>query len=148
MAVNREQLVLVGTVTVLGLLSWRTFGSTVTTASTKRAAEKSLDARSTPDARLALPTARTASSGRDVLSPPSDTRPLPALELQPPPIDSLSALFPPPLRGRALRCWGVPCALSPARWMHPTCSRGKRPRTMSWRAHLPLRRLRRNLHPL
>lgn len=38
MAVNREQLVLVGTVAVLGLLSWRTFGSTVTTASTKRAA--------------------------------------------------------------------------------------------------------------
>jgi tetratricopeptide (TPR) repeat protein len=99
MAVNREQLVLVGTVAVLGLLSWRTFGSTVTTASTKRAAEKSLDARPTPDARLALPTARTAGSGRDVLSPPSDTRPLPPLELQPPPIDSLSALFPPPLPG-------------------------------------------------
>jgi len=148
MAVNREQLVLVGTVAVLGLLSWRTFGSTVTTASTKRAAEKSLDARSTPDARLALPTARTASSGRDVLSPPSDTRPLPALELQPPPIDSLSALFPPPLPGPSSALLGRALRTKPGKVDAPDLFAGQTTADDELESAPASRRLRRNLHPL
>ena len=100
MGVNREQLVLAGTVAVLGLLSWRTFFSGGPAAARdKRASEKTFEARPAPDASLALPAPRSAKAGRDLLSPPSDTRPLPPLALQPPPIDALPGLFPPPLPG-------------------------------------------------
>src|SRR5690606_12807306 len=60
-----------------------------------------------PDVAQALPTARAAKAGaRDLFSPPSDTRPLPPLGLEPPPLAPLDSIAPPPVPGPEARLWG------------------------------------------
>ncbi|MEY2747969.1 MAG: hypothetical protein RL112_3011, partial [Planctomycetota bacterium] len=99
MALNREQVLFGCTLVVLGALSWRTFLVDAGATKDKRAPGRELEPASGVDASVALASPRAAKSARDILSPPSDTRALPPLELQMPPMDALPGLMPPPLPG-------------------------------------------------
>lgn len=99
MALNREQVMFGCTLVVLGALSWRTFLVDAAAGRDKRAAARELEPAAGVDPAVALSAPRVAKSSRDILAPPSDTRPLPPLELEMPPVDALPGLLPPPLPG-------------------------------------------------
>ena len=101
--VRKEQVVLAGTVLVLGLLVWNTTSSSGggSTRSRRRSTgggdgEAAFVSYPAPDLSLALPETREHGESRDVFSPPRDTRPLPPLEMAEPPLPRLTALRPPP----------------------------------------------------
>ena len=99
MALNREQVLFGCTLVVLGALSWRTFLVDAAVGKDKRAAARELESAASVDPAVALAAPRASKAARDILAPPSDTRPLPPLELQMPPLDALPGLLPPPLPG-------------------------------------------------
>jgi len=111
-AVRKEAIVFAGTVLVLGWLIWSTRNEGVRAGSSRRAATPDLASHPVPDPAIALPQPRPLGelAPRDLFSPPSDTRPLPPLELEPIPVSPLAMLAPPPepgpmpsLYGRFLR---------------------------------------------
>lgn len=101
MALRKEHVVLVLTAGLLGWLGWSSTRSAPKAVSNKRAPAPELALHPAPDVKLALPQSRDADSVRELFSPPSDTRPLPLLELQPPPLVALPALRPPTEPGPA-----------------------------------------------
>ncbi|MBM3990259.1 MAG: tetratricopeptide repeat protein [Planctomycetes bacterium] len=112
MNLRKEHVVLAGTLLVLGALHF-TGGSTpvASRGGTRGGAAPELERHAVPDTSLSLPAARAlAQLDRDVFAPPRDTRALPLLELEDPPLFALAALRPPcvptldsKLFGRALR---------------------------------------------
>ncbi|MFM7297251.1 MAG: hypothetical protein ACKO4Q_08520, partial [Planctomycetota bacterium] len=112
MNLRKEHVVLAGTLLVLGALYFT--GCSTPAASrggAKGGAAPELERHAVPDTSLSLPAARAlAQLDRDIFAPPRDTRPLPPLDLEEPPLFALAALRPPcvpaldsKLFGRALR---------------------------------------------
>lgn len=101
MALRKEHVVLVLTAGVLGWLGWSSTRATPKAASGKRAPAPALELHPAPDVGLALPQEREGAAVRELFSPPSDTRPLPPLELDTPPLVALPALRPPTEPGPA-----------------------------------------------
>jgi hypothetical protein len=108
LALRKEHVVLIGTIAVLGFCYWRTMGSyEVKAGRIPKAAAPVLERHPAPDTALVLPSGRQLdASRRDLFSPPSDTRPLPPLELVPPPIVALAQLRPPPVPGPGVGLYG------------------------------------------
>ncbi len=108
MQLRKEPIVFLVAVGVLGLLAWSALSDGAGRRSSGRKADAPvLDARPVPDPALALPGERQSSARpRDLFSPPSDTRPLPPLALERPPLAPLPALAPPPVPGPRPRLWG------------------------------------------
>jgi len=106
--VRKEPIVFAVAVLVLGLLAWRSASAgSAPRGSSKRADPPPVPGAAAPDVKLALPAPRAVKdSVRDLFSPPSDTRPLPPLGLEPPPLAGLPALAPPPVPGPEPRLWG------------------------------------------
>lgn len=74
--------------------------ASVTVRGGNRSAERPYTPLPAPDPTIALPEAgRDDFFGRDLFAPPSDTAPLPPLELQLPPMEALQALLPPSAYG-------------------------------------------------
>ncbi len=99
--VRKEQVVLAGTVTILGLMLWQSGsgGGDGVRRSRRRSTqggETELSHFPAPDTSLARAASRGEPSQRDLFSPPRDTRPLPPLDLVAPPLPVATALRPPP----------------------------------------------------
>ncbi|MEO6709517.1 MAG: tetratricopeptide repeat protein, partial [Planctomycetota bacterium] len=108
MSLRKEPLVLVATVIVVGLLVWSSLGDKPRTTRGKGAARPDLVVQRVPDVALATPAARDLGRlTRDLFSPPRDTHPLPPLDIDPPPLAPLSAVFPPPMPGPAPAQYGI-----------------------------------------
>lgn len=116
MALRKEQVVLIGTVAVLGLLVWQTLDNGPKKAGApKKATPPEFVHHPAPDPALVLPATRTFDgTARDLFAPPSDTHPLPPLELQVPPIVPLQALRPPPVPGPVVGLYGKFLRTNPA----------------------------------
>lgn len=108
MALRKEQTVLAITVAVLGWLYWSSMDSAQRGSSGKKADAPAFAHHPAPDPVLALSEKRDIEpeKARELFSPPSDTRPLPPLELVPPPLVPFAALRPPPQPGPAPRLYG------------------------------------------
>ena len=104
---QKEQVLLAGTLAVLGLLYWKgssaEAGGGVRPSRAKRASEELALARhAAPDTTLAERRSRPVpAEARDLFAPPRDTRPLAPLSVAPPPLAALSALRPPAEPGPA-----------------------------------------------
>ena len=109
MKLRQEQIVFVAVLLLLGLLSWRLLSRAEIKRPNVRSTEELELARyPAPDVGLALPTDGAHKSlARDLLSPPSDTRPLPPLDIVEPPRKPLAALLPPPEPGPAPAAYGA-----------------------------------------
>ncbi len=117
---RKEHVVFGGTLALLALLHFT--NSSPTRATTKRPPNSapSFESFVTPKTELALPRPRALDQfDRDVFSQPTDTRPLPPLALDMPPLPRLSALRPPPspaldarLFGKLLRADATPTPVS------------------------------------
>ena len=99
---RKEQVVLLGTVAVLGLLLWQDSSGGGTTSRRSRSRSRSAGevefvSHAVPDTRLAQPAADVVDTGeaRDLFAPPRDTRPLAPLQVEPPPLPTLWGLRPP-----------------------------------------------------
>lgn len=91
---------LVATVIGIGLLAYSALPSKPKSAGTRRANRPELEVQRIPDVGIATPNARDLGRfSRDLFSPPSDTRPLPPLDLESPPLAPLWGVFPPPMPG-------------------------------------------------
>jgi tetratricopeptide (TPR) repeat protein len=100
MNVRKEPLVFLGALALVGLLVWPSLTRQKARGTTRQAKPPELVLHPPPDTALALPAARdTGQLARDLFAPPRDTRPLPPLELEPPPLEPLAALRPPPEPG-------------------------------------------------
>jgi len=108
LALRKEHVILIGTTAVLGLLYWRTMGSYgVRATPPKKAQPPAFEHHVAPDPALVLPSGRKLDeTARDLFSQPSDTRPLPPLDLVPPPIVPLAQLRPPPVPGPIVALYG------------------------------------------
>jgi len=108
MKLRQEQIVFVVALLLLAFLSYRALGDD---GSARRGGggsdEAELERYGVPNVALALPSEPAHKPlQRDLLSPPSDVRPLPLLGIVEPPRDPLAALFPPPEPGPAPRAYG------------------------------------------
>lgn len=108
MELRKEPIVFAVSALILGGLAWSTLSAdSAGRGGQKRAEPIAIVERGAPDVATVLPTARVAKDGaRDLFSPPSDTRPLPPLGLEPPPLVPLDSIAPPPVPGPASRLWG------------------------------------------
>ena len=108
MNLRQEQIVFLAALVLLGFLSYRVLTATDPQRRTPtRPGEAELTEYSTPDVALALPSGGDHRPlQRDLLSPPSDTRPLPLLGIVEPPRAPLIRLFPPPEPGPAPAAYG------------------------------------------
>ncbi|HTF87844.1 MAG TPA: tetratricopeptide repeat protein [Planctomycetota bacterium] len=108
MSLRKEPVVLVATVIVVGLLVWSSLEDKPRTTRAKGAANPDLVVQRVPDVALVTPVQRDLGRlTRDLFSPPSDTHPLPPLDIDPPPLAPLSAVFPPPMPGPAPAQYGI-----------------------------------------
>jgi tetratricopeptide (TPR) repeat protein len=107
-ALRKEQVVLVLTAAALGYLVWQSAGAAPRRPASRTAEAPELKRHAAPDVKLVLPAERglDAAGGRELFAPPSDTRPLPPLDFQPPPMVALPALRPPPVPGPAPELYG------------------------------------------
>lgn len=105
MNVRKEPLVFALTVAVVGFLSWRQFFRAETPLRQGKGEAPVLERHPAPEVArsLAAPDARRIQ--RDPFSPPSNTRPLPPLELVEPPRRPLPVLRPPPWPAPAPRLY-------------------------------------------
>ncbi|MCY2960456.1 MAG: tetratricopeptide repeat protein [Planctomycetota bacterium] len=108
MELRKEPIVFAVSLLVLGGLAWSALSAgAAKRGGAKKAEPLAVQAHAAPDVAQALPTARSAKSGaRDLFSPPSDTRPLPPLGLEPPPLTPLDSIAPPPVPGPEAKAWG------------------------------------------
>ncbi|MCC6408269.1 MAG: tetratricopeptide repeat protein [Planctomycetes bacterium] len=108
MNVRKEQVVFAVTVVAVGGL----VATTATDSGPRRASASAGQAvelveRPAPDVARSLPAKRELSAfERDLLSQPRDTRPLPPLDIEEPPLASLPGLFPPTVPGPAPAFFG------------------------------------------
>jgi len=118
---RKEHVVFGGTVALLALLYFTSAGPTPARASRGGSGSApTFEDHPAPNVDIALPRKRAFDSfDRDVFSPPSDTRPLPPLDMESPPLPRLSALRPPPipaldpkLFGKLLRADATPTPVS------------------------------------
>jgi tetratricopeptide (TPR) repeat protein len=104
---RKEHVVLGGTLALLALLHFTNSQPARATSSRSKAAAPSFESFVAPKTELALPRRRALDDfDRDVFSQPTDTRPLPPLQLEMPPLPRLSALRPPPSPTLAARLYG------------------------------------------
>ncbi len=109
MELRKEQGVIAVTVLVLGWMLWSSRDEAPSRGSSGRHAEPPALARHlAPDPALALSQPRPAADlrARDLFSPPSDTHPLPPLDLAPIPLAPLAMLSPPPEPGPVPALYG------------------------------------------
>ena len=108
MELRKEPIVFTVSALVLGGLAWSTLSADAgKRGGPKKAEPLAIQDHAAPDVAQALPTARVSKPGaRDLFSPPSDTRPLPPLGLEPPPLTPLDSIAPPPIPGPASKLWG------------------------------------------
>ncbi len=108
MALRKEQVVLIGTVAVLGLLVYRSTANKSGLAPTgHKAKSPDLVHQDAPEVALVLPAKRTVdANSRDLFSEPKDTHPLPPLDLVTPPLVPLAALRPPTVPGPEVSLYG------------------------------------------
>lgn len=119
-SLRKEHVVLAGTVLVLAALHFSGAETARGGRTSRSNPTPEFAAYPAPNVDLALPRRRSADEfDRDVFSPPSDTRPLPPLDLEMPPLLALSALKPPPspaldarLFGKLLRADATPTPVS------------------------------------
>jgi len=106
--IRKEQLVFVVTLGLLGLLGWRSMGTRAAVAPKKPAKPLEFVDHPAPDPARVSPAARSAQldGARALFAAPSDTRPLPPLEFQPPPLAAFPGLRPPPVPGPAPAQYG------------------------------------------
>ena len=107
MNVRKEQVVLIGTLALVGVLAYSSMSGTTRRSVAPRGQKPERVVQVVPDVSLAQPAARDLGRApRDLFSPPRDTHPLPPLDIDPPPLAPLTALFPPPLPGPAPEHYG------------------------------------------
>ncbi len=106
--IRKEQLVFLGTLALLGLLGWRSLGPRSGPPPNKPAKPLDFVDHPAPDPARVSPAARASEleGARALFAPPSDTRPLPPLEFQPPPLAAFPGLRPPPVPGPAPAQYG------------------------------------------
>jgi len=99
MAIRQEQVVLIGAALLVGYMAF--FDGQAERRSTSRGgAAPEFEHHPTPDVSIARPAADGQREiGRDLFSAPRDTRPMPELELVPPPLEPLALLRPSPGAG-------------------------------------------------
>jgi Tfp pilus assembly protein PilF len=103
MALRQEQVVLIATAAVLGLLLWSGSDGPTREGRARPGAAPEFQSFAAPDAARALPAERAPrETSRELFAPPRDTQPLPPLALQAPPLPRLTALVPPGLPGPAV----------------------------------------------
>ncbi len=97
MNLRREQILLLATGLLVTFLGWSAREKTRRLTSTRSSKPPELGQYPVPDTALALPAAdKNSALARDLFTPPRDTEPLALLELEAPPMEPMSALFPPP----------------------------------------------------
>jgi tetratricopeptide (TPR) repeat protein len=106
---RQEQIVFLAALLLLGFLSYRLFSQREgRRATTQHGEQLELLRYPVPDVAAALPQDPAHKPlGRNLLAPPSDTRPLPPLPIVEPPRKPLAALFPPPEPGPAPAAFGA-----------------------------------------
>jgi len=105
--VRKEQVVLIGTLALLGVLGYSSFTGAKPRTAAPRGQKPERVEQLVPDVSLALPAPRDLGRApRDLFSAPRDTHPLPPLDIEAPPLAPLSGLFPPPLPGPAPQHYG------------------------------------------
>lgn len=92
---NRERILFVAALVLLGLLSWRLFSKEAPRAAVRGGTAKELPATLVPPADPVLALG-SAGLRRDTFERPSADQPLPLLTLPVPPLQDLPALLPPP----------------------------------------------------
>ena len=107
MRLRQEQTLLLLTVGLLGLFLWNSRGADTMRVRRSSGSDTVLERHPVPEVSRAQPEARdTSPTGRDLFAPPRDTRPLPKLEFEAPPIPAASALRPPGVPGVGPRWYG------------------------------------------
>ena len=107
MKLRKEQTVLLVTVVLLGLFFWNGLRAEAPRVGRSRGSAVELEHYATPDISRAQPEPRDVdASNRDLFQPPRDTRPLPRLDFEAPPIPPGTALRPPPVPGVAPNWYG------------------------------------------
>ena len=108
MKLRQEQIVFVVALLLLGLMTYDLLKPSASRRSSRGGGDPAeLVSYPAPDLALALPAGGAAHTlERDLLSPPSDVRPLPPLGIIEPPRPPLASLFPPPEPGPAPAAYG------------------------------------------
>ncbi len=108
MRVRQEALVFGATALLLGWMGWRLFagGEVALRGGGRGQSEAALDHYPAPDPAVVLPGEARPPLARELFAPPSDTSPLPPLELAEPPRERLPALLPPTDPGPAPSAYG------------------------------------------
>jgi len=104
---RQEQVVFLGTIAVLGMIVLSPDREAKKRRGERRGSgEAALVTQAVPDVSQALPDGHTLAGARELFVPPSDTRPLPALELDEVPREEPVGLLPPTDPGPAPRAYG------------------------------------------
>lgn len=108
MQIRKEQIVFLGTLALLGLLGWRSLGPQQGRTPRPPAKPPDFTDLLVPDPAGVAPEPRGArlEGARALFAQPSDTRPLPPLEFEPPPLAAFPGLRPPPVPGPAPAQYG------------------------------------------
>jgi len=106
--IRKEQLVFLGTLALLGLLAYRSLGPRLGSGPGRPAKPLDFVDRPAPDPARVQPATRSTEleGARALFAPPSDTRALPPLEFEPPPLIPFAGLRPPPVPGPAPAQYG------------------------------------------
>jgi len=106
-ALRKEHVVLTLTVVLVGYLAWSSLSGTVAPRSRSSSTPPPFVHHAAPDPKLVMPQAgNDAARARELFAPPSDTQPLPPLDLVTPPHVSLALLRPPPEPGPSTKLFG------------------------------------------
>ncbi|MDE0896754.1 MAG: hypothetical protein OSB10_09240, partial [Planctomycetota bacterium] len=105
MDIRQEQVVLIGTILVIG--AFVLTQDSVQVKGLPRSKSIELEPHIVPDATRVLPGAREAAFTRDILSEPTNARPMPMLSFVQPPLAPLPALAAPPVPGPSASSYGA-----------------------------------------
>jgi tetratricopeptide (TPR) repeat protein len=105
MDIRQEQVVLIGTILVIGAFALTQ--DSVQVKGLPRSKSIELVPHIVPDATRVLPGAREAAFTRDILSEPTNARPMPMLSFVQPPLAPLPALAAPPVPGPSASSYGA-----------------------------------------
>ena len=103
MQIRKEQIVFLGVLALIGLLGWRSYGAKLERTTKVPAKPQDFVDHPAPDPARYESGKRAAqmADARALFAQPSDTKPLPPLEFQPPPLGTFAGLRPPPVPGPA-----------------------------------------------